>query len=98
VIDDAQPPPPVYSRVLGLRHLRLARWQTGVLFDGALVVGVLLALAELASAWAPVVLPAVVAGVVWVFDVVAGLTGPLPDPARSGGSAVRGPDAERPER
>jgi hypothetical protein len=68
---------PVYARVLRLRHTRLARWQAALLFDAVLVVGVLLALAEVATAWTPVVLPAVVALVVKAYDVVAGLAGPV---------------------
>jgi hypothetical protein len=74
---------PAYARVLRLRHTGLARWQAVLLFDAALVVGVLLALAEVATAWTPVVLPAVVALVVKAYDVVAGLAGPLP-PGRRG--------------
>lgn len=80
---------PLHSRLLRLRHTHLARLQTLVLFDGALVVGVLLALAELASAWTPLALPAAVAVAVKGYDVVAGLAGPLPggpdDPAGAGG-------------
>jgi hypothetical protein len=71
---------PLYPRLLRLRHTRLARWQAVLLFDAVLVVGVLLALAEVATAWTPVVLPAVVALVVKAYDVVAGLAGPLPPP------------------
>ncbi len=69
---------PLYGRVLRLRHVRLARWQAVLLFDGVLVTGALLALAEVVSAWAPVVLPVAVAVVVKAYDVVAGLAGPLP--------------------
>lgn len=79
---DATEPRPSYARVLRLRHTRLVPWQAVLLFDVVLVVGVLLALAEVASAWAPVVLPLVVALVVKAYDEVAGLAGPVPSPPR----------------
>ncbi len=68
---------PFYVRLLRLRHLRLQAWQRAVLGEGALVLAVLLVLADLASAWALLVLPVVVAAVVKAHDVVAGLL--LPD-------------------
>ena len=80
---DVRRPRPLYARLLRLRHTALSRWQAVVLFDGVLVVGVLMALAEVASAWTPVVLPAAVALVVKAYDVVAGLAGPFP-PAGEG--------------
>ena len=64
---------PFYVRLLRLRHLRLRAWQRAVLGEGALVLAVLLVLADLASAWALLVLPVVVAAVVKAHDVVAGL-------------------------
>lgn len=79
---DETEPRPSYARALRLRHTRLARWQAVLLFDVVLVVGVLLALAEVASAWAPVVLPLVVALVVKAYDEVAGLAGPVPSRPR----------------
>ncbi len=63
----------LYARLLGLHHLRLRAWQRAVLAEGALVVALLLALADLASAWTIVVLPLAVAAVVKAHDVLAGL-------------------------
>jgi hypothetical protein len=64
---------PFYSRLLGLRHLRLRGWQRAVLAEGSLAVAVLLVLADLATAWTLLVLPVAVAAVVKLHDVVAGL-------------------------
>src|SRR5437773_5419855 len=64
--------PPLYARVLRLRHLRPGGLLCFAFFQGA--VGILLALADLAPWWAALVLPAVVAGMVNVDDVVAGLS------------------------
>ena len=66
--------PPLYARVLRLRHIRPGGLLCFAFFEGAVAVGILLALAELAPWWAALVLPAVVAGVVKVNDVVAGLS------------------------
>lgn len=63
---------PLYARVLRLRHLSLGTWQRAALAEGMLAVGVLLALADLASAWTIVVLPVVVAAVVKAHDVLQG--------------------------
>ena len=68
---------PLYARLLRLRHLRLRAWQRAVLGEGALALAVLLVLADLASAWTLLVLPALVALLVKAHDVVAGL---LPSP------------------
>ena len=64
---------PLYVRLLRLRRLRLRAWQRAVLGEGALAVAVLLVLADRAAAWALLVLPVLVAVVVKVHDVVAGL-------------------------
>ena len=66
-----------YPRLLRLRHVRLRAWQRAVLGEGSLVLAVLLVLADLASAWALLVLPVLVAVLVKAHDVVAGL---LPSP------------------
>jgi hypothetical protein len=66
--------PPLYARVLRLRHIRPGGLLCFAFFEGAIAVGVLLALAELAPWWAALVLPVVVAGMVKVNDVVAGLS------------------------
>jgi uncharacterized membrane protein (DUF485 family) len=61
-----------YGRLLRLRHLRLRAWQRITLAEGSVVVGLLLALAELASAWVIVVLPVAVAAMVKLHDAVQG--------------------------
>src|SRR5437667_256690 len=66
--------PPLYARTLRLRHIRPGGLLCFAFFEGAVAVGILLALAELAPWWAALVLPAVVAGMVKVNDVVAGLS------------------------
>ena len=71
---------PLFTRLLRLRHLRLRAWQRAVLGEGTLSVAVLLVLADLASAWALLVLPVLVAAVVKAHDVVAGH---LPSPRTS---------------
>jgi hypothetical protein len=64
---------PLYARLLRLRHLRLGAWQRAVLGEGALALAVVLVLADLVSAWALLVLPVLVAGLVKAHDLVAGL-------------------------
>ena len=63
---------PFYPRLLGLRRLRLRAWQRAVLGEGSLVLAALLVLADLASAWALLVLPVLVAALVKAHDLVAG--------------------------
>lgn len=63
---------PFYLRLLGIEHLRLRAWQRVLLGEGMIALGVVLALAEVASAWVVVVLPVVVALVVKVNDLAAG--------------------------
>jgi hypothetical protein len=64
---------PLYPKLLRLQHLHPNAWQRAVLGEGMAVLGLLLLAADLASAWAPVVLPVAVAAVVKANDVVAGL-------------------------
>ena len=64
---------PFYPSLLRLRHIRLRGWQRAVLGEGMAVVGVLLSMADLASAWSILVLPVAVAGVVKAHDLLAGL-------------------------
>ncbi len=64
---------PLYPRLLRLRHIAPNAWQRAALGEGALIVAVLLVLADLASAWTLLVLPLAVAGVVKAHDVLAGL-------------------------
>ena len=75
---------PLYSRLLRLRHVRPNGWQRALLAEGALALGVLLVLADLASAWTLVVLPLAVAAVVKAHDALAGLL------ARPAGAAPPG--------
>ena len=64
--------PPLYARVLRLRQIRPGGLLCFLYFEGAVAVGVLLALAELAPWWSALVLPAAVAAMVKVNDRVAG--------------------------
>ncbi len=79
---------PLYARLLRLRHLRLRAWQRVLLSDGALLLSVLLVLADVATAWTLLVLPLAVAAVVKLHDVAAGLltaqtpTAPVPQDRR----------------
>ena len=68
---------PLYPKLLRLHHVHPNAWQRALLGEGMALVGVLLALADLASAWSIVVLPVLVAVVVKAHDVLAGvLEGP----------------------
>ena len=77
---------PLYWRMLRLRHVRPNGWQRAVLFEGVTAVAVTLVLADVASAWTLVVLPAVTAAIVKGHDLIAGLlpsrrdVEPLPPP------------------
>ena len=64
---------PLYPRLLGLRHVHPNAWQRALLGEGAIGAGLLLAMADLASAWAIAVLPVAVAAVVKAHDLVQGL-------------------------
>ena len=72
---------PLYPRLLRLRHIEPNAWQRAALGEGALGVGVLLAMADLASAWTIVVLPVAVAAVVKAHDALQGLLDKTPPPA-----------------
>ena len=63
---------PLYARVLGLRYVRPTALVSFLLFECAIAVAALLALAELVSWWAVVVLPASVAAMVKLNDLVTG--------------------------
>jgi hypothetical protein len=73
---------PLYARVLRLRHLRLATWQRIVFEEGTVAVGIVLALAEVASALVILVLPVVVAAMVKFNDVLVGLLTDSSEPER----------------
>jgi uncharacterized membrane protein (DUF485 family) len=62
----------LYVRALRLRHLQLPTWLRFTLAEGSVVLGLLLALAEVASAWVIVVLPLAVAAMVKFHDVLQG--------------------------
>jgi hypothetical protein len=63
---------PLYARVLGLRHLHPSGLMCFLFLEGAAVFGVLLALTELVSWWAIVILPVSIAVMVKINDLVAG--------------------------
>ncbi|MFI7305511.1 hypothetical protein ACIBM8_20045 [Micromonospora aurantiaca] len=62
---------PLYARVLGLRFVNPGGVLCFLFFEGAVALAVLLALAELVSWWAVLVLPVAVAAMVKLNDVVA---------------------------
>lgn len=62
---------PLYARALGLRVVNPGGVLCFLFFEGAVALAVLLALAELVSWWAVLVLPAVVAVMVKLNDLVA---------------------------
>ncbi len=62
---------PLYARVLGLRFVNPGGVLCFLFFEGAVALAVLLALAELVRWWAVLVLPAVVAAMVKLNDLVA---------------------------
>jgi len=64
---------PLYARMLGLQYLAPSGFLCFVFLEGAVVLGILLALAELVSWWGVLVLPATVAVMVKLNDVVAGM-------------------------
>ena len=63
---------PLYTRALGLRYVRPSALLSFLLFECMIALAALLALAELVSWWAVVVLPVSVAAMVKVNDVVTG--------------------------
>lgn len=77
---------PLYGRILGLRHVNPSGLLCFAYFEGAIALGFLLALAELVTWWGVLILPASVAVMVKINDVVAGAV------ARS---ADRVPDREQ---
>ncbi|MGC1209874.1 MAG: hypothetical protein WA890_01195 [Micromonospora sp.] len=68
---DAERYRPLYARVLGLRFVNPGGVLCFLFFEGAVALAVLLALAELVSWWAVLVLPAAVAVMVKLNDMVA---------------------------
>jgi hypothetical protein len=68
----SRPKTPLYPQLLQLKHVHPNGWQRAVLGEGMALLGGLLALADVASAWSVVVLPVAVAAVVKAHDVLAG--------------------------
>lgn len=64
---------PLYPRLLRLQHIHPNAWQRAALGEGAVGAGVLLAMADLATAWSIVALPVAVAVVVKAHDALQGL-------------------------
>lgn len=69
---------PLYPRMLRLRHVHPNAWQRALLVEGMMIAGALVALADKATSWAPLILPVAAAGVVKFHDVLAGLLPPRP--------------------
>jgi hypothetical protein len=67
---------PLYARMLRLRHLTPSGFLCFVFLEGAVALSILLALAELVSWWGLFVLPATVAMMVKLNDVLAGILAP----------------------
>jgi hypothetical protein len=63
---------PLYARLLRLRNVAPSGFLCFIFLEGAVALGVLLALAELVSWWGVLLLPATVALMVKLNDVVAG--------------------------
>jgi hypothetical protein len=63
---------PLYARMLGLQYLTPSGWLCFVFLEGAVALGILLALAELVSWWGVLVLPLTVALMVKLNDSIAG--------------------------
>ena len=64
---------PLYARVLRLRHLQPSSLWCFLYFEGAVALGVLLALAEVVSWWAVLALPVAVAAMVKLNDLLTGV-------------------------
>jgi hypothetical protein len=72
---------PLYARILRLKHITPGGLLCFVFLEGAMALGILLALAELVSWWGVIVLPLTVALMVKLNDVIAGM---LPRSASTG--------------
>jgi hypothetical protein len=70
---------PLYARVLRLRYLRLRPLAAFLLFEGSVAFAILLVLADLIDGWGVVAIPAAVAVMVKINDVVAGALNRPPD-------------------
>ena len=74
--------PPMYARLLRLRHVAPSGFLCFVFLEGSIALGALLALAELVSWWGVLVLPITVALMVKLNDVIAAALSRPPAPAR----------------
>ncbi len=82
---------PLYARMLRLKFLEPSGFLCFVFLEGAVALGILLALAELVSWWGVLALPATVAIMVKLNDVIASsLTPPPADLAMAGPSSGLG--------
>ena len=70
------PKRPFYPQLLRLKNIHPNGWQRAFLGEGMALVGVLLAMADLASAWAIVALPVAMAVIVKGHDLLAGALRP----------------------
>lgn len=80
---------PLYPQLLRLKNVHPSAWQRALLGEGMIVLGALLALADVASAWSILVLPVAMAVVVKAHDVLAGHLRP-PAPPTSEGEPTSG--------
>jgi hypothetical protein len=91
---------PLYARMLGLQYLAPSGFLCFVFLEGAVALGILLALAELVSWWGVLVLPTMIAVMVKLNDVVAGAlirratTRPAPGGHSAGGHSAARAGAE----
>ena len=65
--------PPMYWRLLRLRHVHPNGWQRAVFVEGVLGLSLVLVLADVASAWTLLILPLASALMVKAHDVIAGM-------------------------
>ncbi|WP_245563544.1 hypothetical protein [Longispora albida] len=85
---------PLYARLLDLRYVRPGSLLCFLFLEGSILLSLLLAMAELVTWWAVLVLPGAVAAVVKVNDMIAGASRPRPTPhARTGPPVLTGTDA-----
>ena len=73
---------PLYARLLRLRYVAPSGFLCFIFLEGAVALGALLALAELVSWWGVLVLPAMVAAMVKLNDVIAGALSRPANPSR----------------
>lgn len=81
---------PLYPRVLRLKNVHPNGWQRAVLVEGMAVAGGIAALADLATAWTPLILPVGAAIVVKFHDVLAGVLPTRPGQSNGGATPTTG--------